>query len=51
MSTGIGVGVSSVFIQRQGAVAPPPLNNLILLEDGVFFITLEDNSGLVALEN
>tara|TARA_R110000796_G_scaffold39772_1_gene98988 strand:+ start:1638 stop:1790 length:153 start_codon:yes stop_codon:yes gene_type:complete len=50
MSTGIGIGVSSVFIQKHGAVAPPP-SNLILLEDGIFFITLEDNSGLVALEN
>jgi|TARA_Y100000289_G_C3794651_1_gene85865 hypothetical protein len=51
MSTGIGIGVSSVFIQRRGSVTPPPPINLILLEDGVFFITLEDNSGLVALEN
>lgn len=50
MSTGIGIGVSSVFIKNNGAVAPSP-TDLILLEDGIFFITLEDNSGLVALEN
>ncbi len=44
MSTGIGVGISSVFIQRHGAVPPPPPTNLILLENGVNFILLETST-------
>jgi|TARA_R110000796_G_scaffold127204_1_gene242363 hypothetical protein len=48
MNIGAGIGIG--FQEPKGAPSPSP-TDLILLEDGVFFITLENNTGLIALEN
>jgi len=48
MNIGAGIGIG--FQEPRGNPSPSP-TNLILLEDGVFFITLENDTGLIALEN